>query len=66
MLDSSKETQERDIPAKIIKENDEYFAEIIREYFIESLDKGIFPDCLKIANIIPVFNKGRRTSKHNY
>ena len=66
MLYSPKATQESDIRAKIIKENGEYFAEIICKYFNESLDKGILLNCLKLAKITPVFKKGGRTSKNNY
>ena len=66
MLDSSKAIQESDIPVKLIKENSDLFAEIICKYFNESLEKSKFPDCLKLANVTPVFKKGARTSKNNY
>ena len=33
--------------------------------FNKSLENGEFPDCLKLANITPVFKKGARTSKNN-
>ena len=35
-------------------------------YFKKSLENGKFPNCLKLENITPVFNKGARTSKNNY
>ena len=35
-------------------------------YFNKSLENGKFPNCLKLANITPVFEKGARTSKSNY
>ena len=66
MLDSSKAIQESDNPVKLIKENSNFFAEIICKYFNESLEKSKFPDCLKLANVTPVFKKGARTSKNNY
>ena len=66
MLDSSKAIHESDIPVKLNKENSEFFAEIICKYFNKSLEKSKFPDCLKLANVIPVFKKGARTSKNNY
>ena len=31
--------------------NGDFF--VISKYFNESLDKGIFPNCLKLANITP-------------
>ena len=66
MLDSSKITQESDIPVNLTKENSGLFAEIICKYFNESFEKIKFPDCLKLANVTPVFKKGARTSKNNY
>ena len=66
MLDSAKAIQESDIPVELIKENSDLFAEVMRKYFIESLEKSKFPDCLKSANVTTVFKKGARTSKNNY
>ena len=66
MLDVSKTIQESDIPVKIIKANENFFAEAICFYFNKSLENGKFPNCLKLANITPVFKKGARTSKTNY
>ena len=63
MLDSSKPIQESDIPVKLIKENSDLFTEIICKYFNEFLEKSKFPDCLKLANVTPVFKKGVYTSK---
>ena len=66
MLDVSEAIQESDIPVKIIKANENFFAEAICFYFNKSLENGKFPNCLKIANITPVFKKDPRTSKNNY
>ena len=66
MLDVSEAIQESDIPVKIIKANENFFAEAICFYFNKSLENGKFPNCLKLANITPVFKKGPRTSKNNY
>ena len=66
MMDSSKAIQESDIPVKLIKQNSDLFAVIICKYFNESLEKSKFPDCLKLANVTPVFKKGARTSENNY
>ena len=57
MLDVSKAIQESDIPVKIIKANENFFAKAIRFYFNKALKNGKFPNCLKIANITPVFIK---------
>ena len=66
VLDVSKAIQESDIPVKIITANENFFAEAICFYFNKSLENGKFPNCLKLANITPVFKKGARTSKINY
>ena len=66
MLDFSKAIQESDIPVKIIIANENFFAEAICFFFNKSLENGKFPNCLKLANITPVFKKVARTSKNNY
>ena len=62
-LDNLKAIQENDIPVKIIKENYHFFAETICCYFNISSENGKFPNCLKLANITPVSEKGARISK---
>ena len=57
MLDVSKTIQESDIPVKIIKANENFFAETFCFYFNKALENGKFPSCLKLANITPVFSK---------
>ena len=66
MLESSKVIQTTDITIKVIKGNSNLLAERICAYFNESIDKGKFPNCLKLANITPAFKKGAGTSKNNY
>ena len=58
--------QESEIPVNIIKTNENFFAEAICFYFNKSLENGKFANCLKLANITPVFKKGARKSKNNY
>ena len=65
-MDFSKAIQEGDILVKIIKANENFFAEAICFYFNKSLENGKFPNCLKLANITPVFKKDARASKNNY
>ena len=66
VLDVSKAIQESDIPVKISRANENFFAEAICFYLSKSLENGKFPNCVKLANITPVFKKGARTSKNNY
>ena len=63
VLDVSKAIQESDIPVKIIKANENFFAEAIWFSFNKSLENGKFPNCLKSANITLVFRNSVRTSK---
>ena len=60
-----KNIKESDIPVKIIKANENFFAEAICFYFNISLENGKFANCLKLANITPFFKKGARPSKSN-
>ena len=66
MLYVSKSIQGSDIPVKIIKANENFFAEAICFYFNKSSKNGKFLNRLKLANITPVFKEGVRTSKDNY
>ena len=66
VLDVSKAIQESDVPVRIIKANENFFAEAICFYFNKSLENGKFPNCLKLGNITPIFKKSARTSKSNY
>ena len=55
VLDASKAIQESDVPVRIIKANENFFAEAICFYFNKSLENGKFPNCLKLANVKLVF-----------
>ena len=65
VLDVSKVIQESMILVKIIKAKESFFAEVICFYFNKLLENGKFLNCLRLANITPVFGKGVRTSKNN-
>ena len=66
MLDVSKAIKDSEVPVKIIKVNENFFAEASCFYFSKSLENNKFPNCLKLANITPIFKKGICTSKNNY
>ena len=65
VLDVSNAIQESDVPVKVIKANENFFAEAICFYLKKSLN-GKFPNCLNLTIITPVLKKGARTSKNNY
>ena len=56
-LFTSKSTQSKDIPFKIIKDNAENFADFILQNFNKCIIDGKFPDQLKKADVISVFKK---------
>jgi len=51
---------------RMIKKEAYRFAVLMTPLINESLTEGKFPDCLKIANIIPIFKKGDPTDMNNY
>ena len=61
-LDSTKVSQDTDIPTKIIKDN----AEILLSGFNNSITTSISPSSIKQAIVTPDFKKGDKNSKENY
>ena len=66
-LNKNKASQKSDIPIAIIHEN----ADIFADFSSESLKGAIktyncFPKCLKLADITPLHEKGRKDNKENY
>jgi len=60
----SKAAQEGDIPTRIIKANSDVISSYLHYNFNNNmLDKGIFPESFKNANITPIFKKESRTEK---
>ena len=54
-LDTSKVTQQGDISTKIIKDNKDHFSYFISASFSNAVNKGVFPDELKHADIKPIY-----------
>ena len=65
-LSKNKASQEADKPVRVVKENAEYFAEIICSQFNESINSSKFPLSFKLANITPVFKNESRNHKNNH
>src|SRR5215469_15442220 len=55
-----------ELPLWIFKDFKQFLTLIIVYRFNFSLAEGIFPDCLKIAKVIPIFKKGSRKLMSNY
>ena len=65
-LNTSKASQQSDIPTKILRENDEFFAKFFHENFNLCINVDIFPSDLKIADVTPAYKKKSKYSKDNY
>jgi hypothetical protein len=55
-----------EIPDYVIKHSIDYFKKPLTDIYNTSLEKGVFPDRLKIAKIIPVHKKGNTRDINNY
>jgi len=51
---------------RMLKKEAYRFAVILKPLINEALTAGIFPSCLKTANVIPIFKKGDKTNLNNY
>ena len=65
-LDKSKASPIESIPAKIVKDNCNIFAPKITNDFNSSIETGMFPSCLKLADITPAFKKDDMHEKSNF
>ena len=66
-LDTSKASQDTDIPTKILKENADIFSDFsFANYNATVVENSAFPSILKLADITPVFKKGDKDCKNNY
>jgi len=54
------------VPVFIFKQCVDILCPIIVSLFNDSVEAGVFPDCLKVARITPVFKKGNRKCVNNY
>jgi len=51
---------------RMLKKEAFRFSVILKPLINESIEKNIFPSCLKTANIIPIFKKGDKEDLNNY
>ena len=58
--------QNEDILSKAIEMNKDSFASFIAKDFNDCIDKGVFPDDLKYADVTPVHKKKGKSDKNNY
>ena len=65
-LDINKATGSDEIPMRLLKETANQIAPSLTMLFNKSLRLGIFPEEWKLANIVPIFKKGKRDFVENY
>ena len=65
-LDSTRTSQDTDIPTKSIKDNANIFSDFLLSGFNNSITTSIFPSSLKQTIIASVFKKGDKNSKESY
>ena len=51
---------------RMLKKEAYRFAVLLKPLINASIDEGVFPSCLKIANVIPIFKKGDSANLNNY
>lgn len=54
------------ISADIVKNNSVVFSRILSEAFNKMVEIGYYPDCLKIARVVPIFKSGDTCDPSNY
>ena len=65
IMDDKKKTSGA-ISSKVLKNNSDICSQAISDRINHSIDTGVFPSKLKMADIIPVHKKDDNTSKSNY
>ena len=65
-LDINKATGSDGIPVRLLKETADQIAPTLTMLLNKSLWLGIFPGDWKLANIVPIFTKGKRDFVENY
>ena len=66
LADSNKATGPDGIPPRLLKETAHQIAPSLCSLFNQSLSSGSLPDEWKLANIIPIYKKGKKTHVENY
>ena len=55
-----------DIPINLLKKSSKLISPILAYFFNQFMDQGIFPDELKIGQVVPVYKKGNKEELQNY
>ena len=65
-LNDKKTVRSNDVETRFIKYSKSIILPIISDLFNLCVNKGVFPNCLKIAEIIPRYKKGDINKATNY
>ena len=65
-LNDKKTVRSNDVETRFIKYSKSIISPIISDLFNLCINKGVFPNCLKIAEIIPIYKKGHINKATNY
>ena len=65
-IKSNKAIGPNSITTKILKEFKIELSEPLSDMINVSFNKGIFPDFLKVANVVPIHKKGEKLDPNNY
>ena len=65
-LNDKKTVRSNDVETRFIKYNKLIVSPIISDLFNLCVNKGVFPNCLKIAEITPIYKKGDINKATNY
>ena len=66
LLDDNKSSGPSDIPIKILKIAAPISIPQLVKIFYLSYKKGVFPDLMKLAKVIPIFKSGSKLLVTNY
>ena len=65
-LNRNNTSQNSDMSTKATKENSDIFSSFLCISFNSSIKTLAFPQCFKLADITPLYNKGKNDQKENY
>lgn len=65
-LENNKACGPDNIPVKIVKNNADTFAVLLQNMFNSIIETGTYPNCLKVAKVIPIFKSGDSNDVGNY
>ena len=65
-MQDGKACQQSDIPTKIVKMNVDIFSEMLYLELYKTIEYSLYPFCMKLADITPVYKKGNREVKENF